>query len=77
MEAYEYFEVAKELAEKENRMILTKSLSHATQLRNIFKKEHVLYITEEKVEEQVSFNKKKFSSHFDCESSRLLGKSEL
>ena len=56
LEAYEHFEVAKELGEKENRMILTKSLNHATQLRKIFKKEHILYITEDKVEDQVSRN---------------------
>ena len=54
LEAYEHFEVAKELGEKENRMILTKSLNHATQLRKMFKKEHILFITEDKVEEQVS-----------------------
>ena len=53
LEAYEHFEVAKELGEKENRMILTKSLNHATQLRKMFKKEHILFITEDKVEEQV------------------------
>ena len=56
LEAYEHFEVAKELGEKENRVILTKSLNHATQLRKIFKKEHILYITEDKVEDQVSRN---------------------
>merc|ERR1711899_664951 len=46
-------EVAKELGEKENRMILTKSLSHANQLRKIFKREHVLFIAEEKIENQI------------------------
>ena len=56
LEAYEHFEVAKELGEKENRMILTKSLNHATQLRKMFKKEHILFITEDKLEEQVSRN---------------------
>jgi len=53
LEAYEHYEVAKELAEKEDRMILTKSLSHATALRKIVKKDHVLYITEEKIEDQI------------------------
>ena len=54
LEAYEHFEVAKELGEKESRMIITKSLSHANQLRKIFKREHVLLIAEEKVEDQIN-----------------------
>jgi len=49
LEPYEYFEVAKERAEKEGRMILTKSLNHVAQLKKVFKKEHVLYITESKL----------------------------
>ena len=35
-------------------MIITKSLSHANQLRKIFKREHVLLIAEEKVEDQIN-----------------------
>ena len=54
LESYEHYEVAKEMAEKEGRMILTKSLSHVTSLSKIFKKEHILYITEDKLEEQVN-----------------------
>ena len=53
LEPYEYFEVATERAEKEGRMILTKSLDHAAQLKRIFKEEHVLYIIEDKLEEQI------------------------
>jgi hypothetical protein len=53
LEPYQYFEVAKERAEKEGRMILTKSLNHVAQLKKVFKKEHVLYITESKLEEQI------------------------
>merc|ERR1719510_2052617 len=34
-------------------MILTKSLNHVAQLKKVFKREHVLYITKEKVEDQV------------------------
>lgn len=57
LEAYEHYNVAREMGEKEGRMILTKSLDHATQLRKTFQKDHVLYITEINLEEQVRRDK--------------------
>ena len=53
LEAYEHFETAKDIAEKEGRMILTKSSNHAVRLKQIFRPNHVLLISAEKTEEQV------------------------
>ena len=53
LESYEHHDVAKEIAEKQDRMILTKSIKSALRLKQIFRKEHVLCITEETMNDQV------------------------
>lgn len=53
LESYEHFEIAKDIAEKEGRMILTKSSNHASRFKQIFRPNHVLLISAEKTEEQV------------------------
>ena len=54
LESYENYEAAKEMGEKDGRMILTKSINHAVHLKRTVIRDHVLYITKENLDEQVN-----------------------